>query len=62
MLHSAVTGIDLKFIADHHATLLLKTLQSGAWMAQSAKSLTLGFGSGRDLGVLGLSPMLGSWD
>ena len=32
----------------------------GAWVAQSAKWLTLGFGSGLDLRVLGWSPTSGS--
>ena len=30
------------------------------WVAQSVKRLALGFGSGHDLRVLGLSPMSGS--
>ena len=32
----------------------------GTWVAQSVKHLTLDFGSGRDLRVLGWSPALGS--
>ena len=30
------------------------------WVAQSVECLTPDFGSGHDLGVMGLSPMLGS--
>ena len=32
----------------------------GAWVAQSVKCWTLGFGSGHDLGVVGSSPTSGS--
>jgi len=32
----------------------------GTWVAQSVNHLTLDFGSGRDLRVMGLSPTLGS--
>ena len=38
----------------------MKHEQQGAWVVQSIKYLTLGFGSGHDLMVLGLSPALGS--
>ena len=32
----------------------------GTWMVQSVKCLTLDFGSGHDLTIVGLSPALGS--
>ena len=38
----------------------LKKQTGGAWMAWSVKRATLGFGSGRELGVVGSSPALGS--
>ena len=38
----------------------LKVSELGVWMAHSVKHSTLGFGSGCDLRVLGLSPTLGS--
>ena len=37
-----------------------KTALRVTWVAQLVKCLTLGFGSGHDLGVLRLSPVLGS--
>ena len=37
-----------------------KKCGGGAWVAQSVGSLTLDFGLGHDLGVVGWSPTLGS--
>ena len=42
------------------STVLTKSKFRGAWMAQSVKHPMIGFGSGRDLRVMGSSLTLGS--
>jgi len=45
---------------DHSSNYYKNPGERGAWLAQSVKRLTLGFGSGHDLRVVGLSLTMGS--